>query len=263
MIEDAVNPRVFFTSIPKCGKNLLYSMFASLGFVRHKQETDVYAQDAYTCLLKGINYVYADADCKYGRFSLFAHELGRMQPNSIFHRHLLPLPEFFRALAHARIKPILVIRDPRDALLSAAHYANHHGKPDHFVGLLPSRRLKDIVRVLLSGEQGTVGFADHFDAYLPWLQEPNTLVVRFEDLIGERGGGSRPRQLEVVAQTLGHVGLPADPGRVAQAADRVFNPRAGTFFRGKIGEWARLNDAVLDDLFMRHAGHLLGRWGYG
>ena len=256
-----MNNRVFFTSIPKCGKNIIYSLFGGLGYSRHAFETERFARDAYFDKFELDNYLYPRAQLGAFDFSGFATELGRMRPRSVFHRHLLPRSEFFAALSNAGIRPILVVRDPRDAALSAAHWAIA-GKPEHVVAILPSRDPKEIVRFLLRGDHDTVKFADHFDAYRDWCSNPETLVVRFEDIIGASGGGSAERQRWIVERILNHVGISDTQAVIASAIDSVFNRRAGTFFKGQIGSWREFADAELNQLFEAMAGHLLETWGY-
>lgn len=254
--------RVFFTSIPKCGKNLLYSLFHALGFKRHFPAGERYAEAAYAAAFKGINYAYppqtepftlADRDG-------FAAELALMPERSVFHRHLPPEAGFRAALRQAAFRPLLVVRDPRDALLSAANYALNQGKPAQIVERLGDRGLDDILRFLLKGEEGTAPFLDQFAVFHPWTTWDEVMTVRFEDLIGARGGGSDQTQQETLIRLLEHVG--ADPGQTAAAAEQVFNPRAGTFFKGQIGGHRQYIRGDIARLFEERFGDTLAQWGY-
>jgi hypothetical protein len=256
-----MDQRVFFTSIPKCGKNILYSMFGGLGYRRHVHKDDSYSAAAYFAAFDRVNYVYVSSHESQAAAGSLDAELARMRPRSVFHRHLLPTREFSRAFEAAGIKPVFVVRDPRDALLSAANYALA-GKPSHIVERMPPGDLRAATLFLLRGDNDTVPFADHFDAYRAWLHEPRTLTIRFEDIIGVAGGGSADAQRECLERVLVHVGSAHTPDDVETAARHVFNPRAGTFRRGQIGGWRDFADPALDAEFKRLAGHLLGPWGY-
>src|SRR5919204_5095120 len=60
--------------------------------------------------------------------------------------------------------------------------------------------------------RGQDSIGERLARYLPWLSTPGVLVVRFEDLIGEAGGGTRERQGRAGVEGARHVGppLPAD-----------------------------------------------------
>lgn len=254
--------RVFFTSIPKCGKNLLYSLFHGLGFKRHFPTSERYAEAAYAAAFTGLNYAYPPRDEPFTAADRdgLRDELAAMSDNTVFHRHLLPEPAFRAMLNEAGIRPLFIVRDPRDALVSAANYALEQAKPVQIVERLGARGFEDILRFLLRGEEGTAPFLDQFTAFHPWTEWEEVLTVRFEDLIGERGGGSEAAQRETLVRLLEHVG--ADPSQVAAAMDCVFNPRAGTFFRGQIGSHRAHFRGDIGDLFERSFGRLLDVWGY-
>ncbi len=254
--------KVFFSSIPKCGKNLLYSLFHGLGYERYFPQGELYAEAAYAEAFDGVNYAYPargeafPADVLDG----FAGELASMKPGMVFHRHLLPRPEFRAMLQAAEVKPLFVVRDPRDAVVSAGNYALSQKKPVQIVERLGDRDLPGILRFLLRGEGGTEPFLTQFEAFYGWAEWPEVLVVRFEDLIGAAGGGSAERQRATLAAIMAHVG--DGDADLDRAAESVFNPRAGTFFKGQIGSHRTVLTGDLADLFESRFGALLDLWGY-
>jgi hypothetical protein len=100
---------------------------------------------------------------------------------------------------------------------------------------------------------------DQFETGLWLLNHPKVCKVRYEDLVGPRGGGTAERQNDAVTRILQHVGSDRDPATVAE---RVYNPDSWSFFRGTSGGWRELfterNRARFDDQF----GDILAQYGY-
>lgn len=262
-------PPLFFSSIPKCGKNLIYSFFFALGYKRFQFEDESYNhysnllpfrdfpdRDHYLTersSLRGIDHVQAALD--------FGNRIRAIPHGYIGHRHMHPDGELLQALRAAGIKPIFIYRDPRDCLVSAVHWA-FKGYPEHIsrkLGGLPEERA---ILVLLEGSDSLVPFADWFDAYRSWLSVPDAIVLRFEDVIGARGGGSDARQRECFANAIHRLGIQALPQAFDSALSMAFNPRAGTFRSGQIGGWRNAFSREVAREFDLKAGHLLGLWNY-
>ena len=91
---------------------------------------------------------------------------------------------------------------------------------------------------------------------------PGVLVVRFEDLVGEAGGGSRDVQDATVEAVARHVGRPLDPARVRAVADRVWSDKSSTFRLGRVGGWREHLTADHVLLFKQVAGEQLVAFGY-
>lgn len=141
----------------------------------------------------------------------------------------------------ASLKHLIIIRDPRDVLVSFVHFVL---RPEHilskdFASLSPDERVKLALeggRDAGSGVQIN-GLRQGFASIMAWQQEPAVLFVRFESLIGERGGGSSAAQRAAVQAICQHLELPHDDALVDQVCLRAFDTGAATFRRGEIGSW--------------------------
>lgn len=156
---------------------------------------------------------------------------------------------------------VLVIRDPRDVLLSYGHYiAATHA---HFLHQTYSRR--DLAaRSLLTLEGGCIDgldvapFTTMLERIDRWIGRPGVEVIRFEDIVGPDGGGSAERQ-RYVLDTLSRL-----TGRcfAQERMEAELYGRSHTFRKGQIGlaaeeldpETLAQVDAVLEP--MRR------KWGY-
>lgn len=140
---------------------------------------------------------------------------------------------------------VLIVRDPRDVVVSLAHYLSveteYHILQSYFANLSANERILAVIRgdypvpIYLNRDMHFAGtIRDLYLAYADWLRFPltNTIIIRFEDLIGPRGGGDLGRQLRTIwtAQLALHV-----PGSPEQFAEQVFAPTSVTFRKGRIG----------------------------
>ena len=83
-------------------------------------------------------------------------------------------------------------------------------------------------------------------------------MVRFEELIGARGGGNDETQARTIRAIYDHLGL-AVPARLSE---RLFSSASPTFRRGQIGGWRESFDAGLEALFQQEAGNWMEVYGY-
>lgn len=260
---------VFFTSVPKCGKNLVYSFYFELGLKRWNWgDAPATLQQAFFARFAGRqSYVFPNVgpvsdEVSGAALASVISQLGAMPVDTIAHNHFLPEPDLIRFIAQEGVPSIFVYRDPRDALLSMLNFARTKQTPKHVSEMLGGLSDGDALLFLLEGGGKLVPFADYFDAYHGWLSAPGVKLLRFEDLVGARGGGDNERQLEA-CEALGRLaGLAADDPRISAAREKVFNVQAGTFFRGQIGAWREGLPPLIQRRFETEAGWLLPRWGY-
>ena len=66
------------------------------------------------------------------------------------------------------------------------------------------------------------------------LRHPAVCKVRYEDLVGPRGGGTAGAQLDAVTRLVGHVGADVDP---LQVAAKIYDPGSWSFHQGRTGAW--------------------------
>ena len=189
--------------------------------------------------------------------------LAPLRPGQVVMAHLPYEPDYPKITATRGISPIFVIRDPRDVVVSEAHYlaANRsHRLHALFSG---QATLKDMVLLNVRGNQehGVFSIGEKLGRYRGWL-DSGALVVRFEDLIGEAGGGDDAAQLATLRAIFEHIGLPPDDGFLARLGPRLFSRRSPTFRKGAIGAWRESFDQEVLEAFEESAGPYLEPYGY-
>lgn len=188
-------------------------------------------------------------------------------PRGSFATGHVPCTPAFLEIADRLAMPItLVVRDPRDVVLSMARYIAR--TDSHYVHhVFRDADERERIRLAITGvaEQsdgsGLLGIDRRLDAIAGWRDHPRVLIVRFEDLVGARGGGDDKRQRAAVLAIAGHLGIILSAGMTDWICQHLFG-RTKTFDRGQVGLWTREMPDELVDLFHHTVGDRLEAWGY-
>ena len=140
-------------------------------------------------------------------------------------------------------KHILIIRDLRDVLVSFLHFILRL-RPEHplsadFQHLSEDERVKFAINggYLPISKRQILGIGNAFRSVVDWKQSQNCLIVRFEDLIGEKGGGSSKMQYDTIKRTCNYLQIDLEEREIVRICKSVFDSTAPTFRRGQIGSW--------------------------
>jgi hypothetical protein len=139
-----------------------------------------------------------------------------------------------------------MFRDPRDMLVSMAYFV--HKGPGGLVAdvnavmfdfidarkksFVPWAHGINLVYPLLYD----YGVTDFYKLYLKWIGASKFLAVKFEDLVGPKGGGTLEAQLSTIKQIVQHLGIQRSDEFISNVAQNLFGESA-TFREGKIGGW--------------------------
>lgn len=174
--------------------------------------------------------------------------------------HAAYSPELFALLQAENARMIAIRRDPRDILISFADWIGT--RQDFFLHPYFEPLDRDArIRLLLRGN------ADYKINPFPrvislaegWLNAPGVMQVRFEDLIGEQGGGLRDKQTRVVADLHTHVGAATPLNEID--IDKIYG-HSLTFNKGRTSRWRAIEDNALRDEIADKLGPHLSTWGY-
>lgn len=183
--------------------------------------------------------------------------------------HFAAHPRLLKLLEALNFKCIYVVRDPRDVVVSAVHYIVEH--PHH---PLRERYLHEFVdteeRILatIRGRpesrlgRGWLPVGQELSRYAGWLSHEPVYVCRFEELIGDQGGGSLRQQSVRVGDITSFLGLSMPDDEIDEIARRLWSPESATFRSGKIGEWRKHFTDEHRNAFKEEAGDWLMEMGY-
>ena len=256
-------PRVIINSIPKSGTHLLERALSLMGvstqvplFVSSATAGNYPPGDDETVLV-GVGMPV----CVSAR--LLHQALAGLAPGQVVTGHVPYSPPLDKLLRELGFRMILIVRDPRDVAVSLAHHiAREMGHRLHasFAKLSPQERiLRAITGVRGDGDEQLEDISRRYHAVLPWLSSDLCLLVRFEDLVGQKGGGSDERQRSVLLEIASALGINQPDLPLIQG--QLFGHGA-TFRQGLIGQWPRQFTEVHQEAFARVAGGLLRELGY-
>ncbi|HEV2601552.1 MAG TPA: sulfotransferase domain-containing protein [Candidatus Babeliales bacterium] len=188
--------------------------------------------------------------------------LMNLPANAFWWMHLLYDPAIATALEKNKSKLFFMYRDPRDQIISFIFY---YMKIYNTTIDVHDAITDLITQGALYGERPIVNhnINELYQRYLPWMQYPGILNIRFEDLVGSRGGGSDEKQLETVHAIARHLELTRSDEELKIVAESLFGPNLShTFRQGQIGGWKEYFTDEHKRLFKEVAGQLLIDLGY-
>ncbi|MEI8365447.1 MAG: hypothetical protein WCF65_03420 [Parachlamydiaceae bacterium] len=193
--------------------------------------------------------------------------LDPLDPTIVFH-HLEAGYEVIRCATSGRYCKIVMIRDPRDVIVSMAewiHAVGHTALAKLFMGLPVEKQIAELIECPNLKMNGILPFV--FDTKagiqeaLLWMNDPSVHICRFEDLVGPLGGGSKERQLEAVHSLAQHMGYDLPQQEIEEISENLFGGTM-TFRQGMIGEWRKVFTPEHVELFKNTMGCELVSLGY-
>jgi hypothetical protein len=249
-------PPVFANSMPKAGTHLQERMFDLLGY-RLSSILELGPSSGQDAL-------------DPGEVALVAKRLRRLRPGCSIRAHAFHFPELAQHITGNGVKTVTIVRDPRDVCVSDAFYVARtpgHRLHAHYQGLDESGRIMaSIVGVesgALDGDAPSLGIAEHYKRFLPWLERGPGMVARFEDLVGPRGAGTDEAQVKAVGGIVEYLGLDMGTAEIERVRGDIFWEGASTFRKGQIGSWSDHFTLDHTSAFDTAFGDMLQSFGYG
>ncbi len=253
-------PLILCNSYPKSGTHLLYQILYSL------PDT-----------VKWDNIISVQALC--GIMNTASHirwKLGSAPDGSIVRSHLMCTDEIKSILAKESCKRFFIYRDLRDVTVSHARWVLK--EPRIFLHNI-YKQLPSFDEQLMSTIQGVPlgtplgsnlsqpNIGQDFSRWLGWLQDAETLAIRFEDLVGERGGGDEDKRIYIISKILDHLEINLSQAEIeSRFSSEAMDPSESHTFvkggKGQIGNWKNYFNEQHKEEFKKVAGDLLVRLGY-
>jgi sulfotransferase 6B1 len=193
-------------------------------------------------------------------------DLQRLLPGDIAYGHVHALPAAIAFLCRPQMATYFILRDPRDVVVSHVHYVTemepNHYHHHYYHDILQNfdERLTTSIRGITSTTAPFPDIRARFEPYLDWLQQPQVLILHYEDFITQR----QEALARVFDHALAHGFIPtvARPLAIQTLADSINPQRSPTFRSGKIGGWKQHFTPQHKRLFKEISGDLLVRLGY-
>lgn len=264
--------RVMANSIPKSGTHLLLRLLTLLGLER----ADFWVAPHLLTgrfsmarkLLRGRGQrtltVGIDTPRDLSREWL-ERRVSAIPDNFFFGAHCPYTREMADLLHSEQVRNLCIIRDPRDVAVSHMHYLKQNRR--HPLHREYANLADDHERLLVSilggklGRQNLQSLEHRYRRFLDWERDSGTMLVRFEDLVGPKGGGDAAVQRKTTKQVVAHLGLEVDESKISSLQDNLFGS-AGTFRKGQAGGWKSEFSDEHKDTVKAVAGKLLIELGY-
>ncbi len=163
-------------------------------------------------------------------------------------------------------KIIHIIRDPRDLIAAMAEKIYTYRKL--ISGARNKNRNQIITELITQGSafytylysfdevQNVQGINDLYAFWLPWIDHPNTLTVRFEELSGAQGQQAQQQTISNIAQFLN---IACDAQRTNKVAEKLQSGGLFGLFKKKpsVGKWQKAYNAQHKTLCKQIAGQLI------
>ena len=265
--------RVVANSVPKSGTHLLTRLLVLLGFeqarlggIRSHLVSGPYAPIKRFLRGRGtekvtVGVVFPEqVDRRW-----LKRRLGRVSDGQFVTAHCVHTPELAGLLREQGMRTVCILRDPRDVAVSQMHHIKQrkqHPVHEGFAALpTDGERLMFSIRGGELGGREMLSLDERYRRFSGWASEEGAVVVRFEDLVGPRGGGSAGAQRRAVGKVAAHLGVAADEATLARVGEGIFG-EGQTFRKGMIGGWREEFSAEHERAAEEVAGPLLAELGY-
>lgn len=159
-----------------------------------------------------------------------------------------------------------LIRDPRDWVISVIKHPPMSGV-DIYGGPMGDKKFLSLdmnqkIYHVLEGTPRYYSAAEVFDKFLPWMQSPNCCALRFEALLGPRGGSfTEKEQLVELRKIANALRLNVSDEQLLEAFDASYG-KGVMFSKGKAGTWKEQFTDEHKELFKDMLGDTLIKLGY-
>jgi sulfotransferase 6B1 len=245
--EFLLKSSILVNSVPKCGTHLVNQIVRGI---------PAFSEAEWLWLLQNEN---------------FMSKLEYRAPGSVMLGHLYYSPELKEYLDLHHIPRFFIYRDPRDMVVSYVFHVLNFD-PQHELRRFFTEDLKsDEERILklVSGfkvekeklEYGDIRF--HYYPFLPWLNDPGTCILRYEDLI--KDPSIKQQTLSKMVDYLSTY-IPStylEKSKLLYDMEKNMDPKkSNTFRRGKAGGWKDYFTDEIKRTFKSIAGEFLIDLGY-
>ena len=212
----------------------------------------------------GFQGVGVGKDCRISDFT-------GLRDDQYLWSHFTPSDEIQMSLEEGNQSVYMIFnyRDPRDVLVSWFHWLHPeskksmHSHQDYMKKVYSHFSDDELMKIFIKNDkfrEVEYNPIEHFRLSRVLFFHPNVLNVCFEDLIGEKGGGTEEKQLATINNLLKYLNIENLDSRVI--ARKTFDENSATFRKGMIGGYKEVLSTEQIKLFNKLHGDILKQYGY-
>lgn len=283
-----MNKNIFVNTIPHSGTHLITSILDKLHFRHAKILARLYIKKPFLRrnIKAGINWRTSTEIGNYFRFlsnrevlvsvssprlaksGVVIDTLSKMKDYEYLIGHMPFSEEGDKIVRNHVSKTITIVRDPRDMALSMLrHIAERPRHLNHFYLFNKLQTNSERFCALIYGFDNKfsrhVGLVQMYDSMLHWKKCDHNLTVKFEDIVGVKGGGKEDKQLNTLKKIVNHIELPNSFSdyEITNIGINAFG-KTTTFRNGQIGKWRDTLSSIEKDVCKQQIQSHLVNLGY-
>ena len=262
-------------------KSILSLFFISLtNLVFAWGERPMDAIRLYTVPKSGTHLLWKACSLLYGEYAP-----PQDQENKCYFHSILNGEDDYKPMPFSSdLKYLTSIRDPRDLLISHIHYFDERLKVNPNKVKSRKKELKKWKKLTFEQKLDLLVQKDPSSALsIKWIEasiaaahaikdKENFLIIRFEDLVGEKGGGCREKQIETLKRIVAFIDDPVDDASIEIIADKLWGNEIGgalhnwmssdTYRKGTVGQWKEIYTKEQLEHFNKNWAHEMELLGY-
>ncbi|WP_152918056.1 sulfotransferase domain-containing protein, partial [Ardenticatena maritima] len=230
-------PKIIVISVPKAGTHLIERVLCL--------HPNLYRPFVRTVHSKNLE--------SYGGLDTL---LRRLKPGHVLITHLHYTEAFYDMLRNTNVKPIVVIRDPRDIVVSRAFYVVRNRKHYYYPYAKDLTLEKRLYHAIIGDtKRGYPSMKQTLEWFEGWLNTEFP-ISRFEEFVDPE------QRLCLIENLFAYLGLTLTQHQIASISEQIISSASPTFRKGATGEWRKYLQGDLYNLFLETCGDLMQRYGY-
>lgn len=261
LIKQGKRSLVLCNSFPKSGTHLLYQVLYSMPKLKG-WNTDILASQSLSGFMNTASHIQ--------------WKLSSAPNEHIVRTHLMYYNEILSAVKNNNCKVFFIYRDLRDVAISHArwvcrekqYYLHKYYKQLNSFDEQLMCSIRGIPRGTPFGSNVSApDIGSDFKRWQGWIGDPLTFAVKFEDLVGDRGGGCEETRLQLIKQIASYLDIDLNKSYIEKKfVSYVMNPEESHTYKmggkGKRGVWKNIFKKSHKEAFKGVAGNLLIELGY-
>ncbi len=261
---------VILSSIPKAGTHLLLNVVLQVPQTFLQDEIVIYNLKSNRQIW-GLEVLSISSRFYY---SLVERKVYNLLPGKVYVGHNPYISEVAKFIDRWKLKHILIIRDPRDYVVSLTYYFGYRyriRRPAYDQFKSHDEKLLASIVGIGEGKFSISSFLTKYsipnvkilyESYEGWLNHQNTLIIRYEDFVGENG--ISPNIKEKVRRILNYLEVEPTDDIIEKMINEGMKPeRSHTFRKGRVGEWKKEFKEIHLEAFEKIGGvEILKKFGY-